>query len=87
MIIAPIGFVSDHMEVMFDLDTEAADHARSLGMKVTRTPTVGVHPTFVSGLGQLIEEKIFNQTPLVAFGEPWICQPGCCSVSKRPSSR
>jgi len=87
VIIAPIGFVSDHMEVMFDLDTEAADHARSLGMKVTRTPTVGVHPTFVSGLGQLIEEKILNQTPLVAFGEPWICQPGCCSVAKRPSSR
>ena len=39
-------------------------------MKVTRTPTVGVHPTFVSGLGQLIEEKILKQTPLVAFGEP-----------------
>lgn len=87
VIIAPIGFVSDHMEVMFDLDTEATDHARTLGMKVTRTPTVGVHPLFVSGLCQLIEEKLTGHSPLVAFGEPWVCQPGCCSVAKRPASR
>ena len=87
VIITPIGFVSDHMEVMFDLDTEAMDHALALGMKVTRTPTVGVHPDFVSGLCQLIEEKLTGQTPLVAFGEPWVCQPGCCSVAKRPASR
>ena len=47
-LIVPIGFVSDHMEVVWDLDHEARDHATELGMTLTRAETVGTHPAFVS---------------------------------------
>ena len=86
VVITPIGFISDHMEVMFDLDTEAVTHAQKLDIKVLRTHTVGTHPDFVSGLRQLIQERINNLDPLAVFDEPWVCTPTCCSVAQRPSS-
>ena len=83
-IIVPLGFVSDHMEVKWDLDTEAMETAEELGVWATRVPTPGVHPAYVSGLVDLVLERV-NGTPtedrpaLTALG-PWydVCRPGCC---------
>lgn len=84
VVIVPLGFVSDHMEVMWDLDTEAMESAREAGIRAVRTPTPGVHPEFVSGLVDLVEERL-NGTPaaerphVTALG-PWsdIARPGDC---------
>jgi protoporphyrin/coproporphyrin ferrochelatase len=48
LVIAPIGFISDHMEVVYDLDTEAADLCRELGIRMVRATTVGTHPKFIA---------------------------------------
>lgn len=75
VIVVPIGFVSDHMEVMWDLDTEAAETAAAVGIGFARVATPGVHPAFVSGLVDLIEERL-NDVPdagrphLTSLG-PW----------------
>ncbi|MBD2758691.1 ferrochelatase [Yimella sp. cx-573] len=85
VVVAPIGFISDHMEVVFDLDTEAAETAQELGMRMTRVPTVGVDVEFVSGLVDLLEERAAQargeQVQMPAWpGEamPPVCRPGCC---------
>ena len=57
VVAVPIGFVSDHMEVVFDLDTEAAATARDLGLPFARAATAGTHPAFVSGLVDLLDER------------------------------
>ena len=54
VVIVPLGFVSDHMEVLWDLDTEAMETARSIGLAAVRVPTPGVHRAFVSGLVDLV---------------------------------
>ncbi|WP_344067104.1 ferrochelatase [Microbacterium pumilum] len=84
LVIVPLGFVSDHMEVLWDLDTEAMDAASAAGLPAVRTPTPGIDPAYVAGLVDLIEERR-NGTPAVtrphetALG-PWfdVCRPGCC---------
>lgn len=58
VVIVPFGFVSDHMEVVWDLDTEAVATATGHGMHVERIPTPGVHPTFVAGLVDLVSERL-----------------------------
>ena len=85
VVVAPIGFISDHMEVKFDLDTEAAETAQEVGLRMTRVPTVGVDLEFVSGLVDLVEERAAQargeQVTMPAWpGEamPPICRPGCC---------
>jgi protoporphyrin/coproporphyrin ferrochelatase len=83
-VIVPLGFVSDHMEVKWDLDTEAMETAAELGTFAVRVPTPGIHPAYVSGLVDLVLERV-NGTPtvdrpaLTALG-PWydVCRPGCC---------
>nr|WP_317628476.1 ferrochelatase [Glutamicibacter nicotianae] len=57
VLVVPLGFVSDHMEVKFDLDTEAAQTARELGMAFLRADSVGILPAFVSGLVDLVLER------------------------------
>lgn len=84
VVIMPIGFVSDHMEVVYDLDTEAADRAQELGMTMVRAGTVGTHPAFVAALRQLVEERLHGTDPLATIGEPWPCPAGCCEVPQRP---
>ncbi|WP_104136877.1 MULTISPECIES: ferrochelatase [unclassified Cryobacterium] len=84
VIIVPLGFVSDHMEVMWDLDNEAMETSAKFGIHAVRVPTPGVSPDFVSGLVDLIEERL-NDTPSedrpaeTDLG-PWydVCRPGCC---------
>ena len=57
VVVVPIGFISDHMEVIFDLDTEAAQTARELGMGFTRVATPGTHPDFVAMISELVLER------------------------------
>jgi ferrochelatase len=73
VVVAPIGFISDHMEVIVDLDTQARAHAESLGLAFARAATVGTHPRFITMIRELIEERL-EQGPLV---EP--CLERCCS--------
>jgi len=82
--IVPLGFVSDHMEVLWDLDTEAMDAAADAGLRAVRTPTPGIDPAFVSGLVDLVEERLRGVAAVdrpheTALG-PWfdVCRPGCC---------
>ena len=84
LVISPIGFVSDHMEVLWDLDTEALDAAHQAGIRAVRSATPGVDPLFVRGLVDLIEERIAAVEPerreaTTKLG-PWfdVCRPGCC---------
>jgi len=84
VIIVPLGFVSDHMEVMWDLDNEAMETSEKVGIHAVRVPTPGVSPDFVSGLIDLVEERL-NDTPdadrkAVTELGPWydVCRPGCC---------
>ncbi len=58
VIIVPIGFVSDHMEILYDLDTETKQLCENLGISYTRAKTAGTHPKFVSMIKKLVNEKI-----------------------------
>lgn len=73
--VAPIGFVSDHMEVVYDLDVEARKVADELGMRMVRAATAGTHPAFVRMIRELMMERIDNTVP------ENICAPDCCQVS------
>jgi ferrochelatase len=88
MVIVPIGFLSDHMEVVYDLDTEAAALCEELGIQMVRAGTAGLHPEFVSALRQLIEERI-SGAPRQALGvlgaAPDICPADCCPAPRRPA--
>ena len=86
VVLAPIGFVSDHMEVVFDLDTEAVETAGEVGIELVRVPTVGTDAEFVSGLVDLVLERAAeargeNVTMPCWPGNdprPSTCLPGCC---------
>ncbi len=89
-VMVPIGFVSDHMEVIYDLDTLAAETARELGLPVTRAATPGTDPRFVAMLVDLVQERLTDRplrdrTALSALG-PWreVCAPGCCPNPRGP---
>jgi protoporphyrin/coproporphyrin ferrochelatase len=64
----PIGFISDHMEVLFDLDVEAHDLAKVLGLNLIRANTVGAHPRFVAMIADLIEERLTGSADRPACG-------------------
>lgn len=84
IVIVPLGFVSDHMEVLWDLDTEAMETAAELGIVAVRTPTPGVDPVYVAGLVDLVLERLrgtpTGERPAVTPLGPWydVCRPGCC---------
>ena len=81
LVISPIGFVSDHMEVKWDLDNEALETCEQRGLAVVRVPTVGVAPQFVSGLVDLIEERTAgHERPALSELGPWqdVCPTDCC---------
>jgi ferrochelatase len=79
--VVPIGFVSDHVEVIWDLDNEAKETADAEGLDFVRVATAGVHPAFVDGIADLILERIegAEQKALSPLG-PWpgVCAIGCC---------
>ena len=86
VVVAPIGFVSDHMEVRFDLDTEAARTAADLDLEMVRVPTAGTDPEFVSGLVDLALERAAQARGESIASPSWpnkeafpaVCRPGCC---------
>jgi protoporphyrin/coproporphyrin ferrochelatase len=84
LVIVPLGFISDHMEVKWDLDTEALETAAEHGMRAVRVPTPGIHDAFVSGIVDLILERRdgvpTSERPALTELGPWydVCRPGCC---------
>lgn len=100
VVTVPIGFVSDHMEVIFDLDTEAAATARELGLPFARAATAGTHPAFVAALVDLLVERaavardeLVDEpvTVVGGVGGPGVapvgrfaCLPGCCPNLRQP---
>lgn len=89
VIVAPIGFLSDHMEIIWDLDHEAKSYAKELGMHFLRAATVGTHPRFIQMIRELIEERIGRSKERLALGKrgaaPDTCSPDCCKYQPRVS--
>lgn len=82
VVVAPIGFLSDHLEVLYDLDVEAAEACRQLGITMVRAATVGGHPRLIRMFRELIEERLDEQVPRLSLGElgvsPDECRTECC---------
>ena len=87
VVVAPIGFVCDHMEVVMDLDVEARACAEGLGLCYFRARTVGTHPAYVDMVRQLVVERMSANPERPSLGQrgpnPDYCAPDCC-LSGRP---
>lgn len=89
LVLAPVGFISDHMEVLYDLDTEAAALAAELGLNLLRAGTVGTDPAFVAMIRELIEERLWGEAnpPRRALGSRGpshdLCPADCCRYEPR----
>jgi ferrochelatase len=77
VIICPIGFISDHMEVLYDLDTEARALCDQIGLKMVRSGTAGTHPK----LAAMVRDMVMNAQTAPVLG---YCEPGCCPAPQRP---
>ncbi|APT82646.1 ferrochelatase [Corynebacterium ammoniagenes] len=88
VVVCPIGFISDHMEVIWDLDTELVEAATELGVQVSRAYTVGPEDSFAAMIVDLVEEHTAGRTPEILGdvtvqgntknGNP--CAAGCCDI-------
>ena len=90
IVLVPLGFLADHMEVVWDLDVEAAERAASLGLRLVRAPTVGTHPAFIATVGELVRERFGASRPVRGRlpALPDICPAGCCPPGpRRPVTR
>jgi ferrochelatase len=91
LVISPIGFISDHMEVLYDLDTEAADLCKELGVDMQRAATVGTAPEFIACVRDLITERAWNLADRAAIGNlpanHDVCPLDCCPAPQRPAAR
>lgn len=87
VVLAPISFISDHMEVLYDLDIEARQLCDSLALPMARAKTVGIHPKFVAMIRDLILERT-GDAPRLALGSLGpradICEENCCPAPQRP---
>ncbi len=93
VVVHPVGFLSDHMEVLFDLDEEARQACDSLGLTMVRSETVGTHPRFVAMLVGLIRERIEGTLDRPSVGlypaSHDVCPADCCPApapTRRPAS-
>ncbi len=90
VVIAPLGFVSDHMEILFDLDTQARELCSELGLSMVRAGTAGTHPRFIRMIRELICERIDGNTARLALGSlgprPDVCAIDCCPMPTRPAT-
>jgi protoporphyrin/coproporphyrin ferrochelatase len=85
--VVPIGFIADHMEVIYDLDTEAREVADELGVAYARAATAGTDPRFVGMVRELLLERAAverdedaTRPALGELGPSWdVCPPGCCA--------
>jgi ferrochelatase len=88
VIIVPLGFVSDHMEVLWDLDNEAMESSEEAGLVAVRVPTPGTHDAYVKGLVDLVLERRdgvpVDQRPAMTKLGPWydVCRSGCCENAR-----
>jgi len=88
VVIAPISFISDHMEVLYDLDIEAKQLCDSLGLPMARAKTVGVHPKFIAMIRELILERTegAERRALGSLGPRQdVCAEDCCPAPQRPA--
>jgi len=76
VIVSPTGFVSDHLEVAWDLDTEARQTAADLGLAFHRAASAGTHPAFVAMVSELVQEEIAG-VARASLGELGICGLDC----------
>ena len=87
VLVMPLGFVSDHMEVIVDLDTRARATACRAGLTMVRAPAVGTHPLFVAALADLVEETAGLRDDRPTLGDlgprPDVCAAGCCGIGTR----
>jgi protoporphyrin/coproporphyrin ferrochelatase len=96
VVVSPIGFVSDHVEVAFDLDTELAEQAAELGVRMARAASAGTDPRFLRMIVELIAEQTSGAEPRACGSGPrggvgcngTLCSPGCCEppARRRPAS-
>ncbi len=91
VVVMPLGFISDHMEVLFDLDTQAQELCHEIGLNMIRAGTVGVHPRFIGMIRELIVERMEGQVPRLAIGAEGTrtaCAEVCCTPPPaRPAVR
>jgi ferrochelatase len=91
VVVCPIGFVSDHMEVLYDLDLEARDHAAELGLNYVRASTPGNDPRMVEMIVELIRERLEDWPERRTIGrlpaKHDVCPADCCPAMKRPAVR
>ena len=89
VIVVPIGFVCDHMEVVWDLDREAKDKATELGLGFYRAATVGETSLFAEMVRELIQERNLDKAERLTFADssavPDRCAPDCCAYTPRRS--
>ena len=82
MVVSPAGFLSDHVEVLFDLDVEAREVAAAAGVSLYRAESVGTHPIFVAALADLVEERLRSGSERPALGSDGpsadLCGATCC---------
>jgi ferrochelatase len=71
-VIVPIGFLSDHMEVLYDLDTEVRALCEDIGVKMVRARTVGTHPAMIQMIAEMVTQDHAR------------CSEGCCAAPRRP---
>ncbi len=90
VVIAPVGFLSDHIEVLFDLDEEAKETCDEQGIPMVRAATVGTHPQFIRMVRDLISERVEEQADRPAVGQYPAnhdeCPLDCCPKPQRPAS-
>lgn len=82
VVVLPIGFISDHLEVLFDIDTEARELCENLGIEMRRAGTVGTHPKFIEMIRLLIEERLSDSPERLSLGDMGpshdVCPVDCC---------
>jgi protoporphyrin/coproporphyrin ferrochelatase len=78
VVLFPVGFISDHLEVIWDLDNEAKETAEELGLAFARAATAGTHPAFVTGLREVLEERRAGGPPRLGTD----CPASCCFVQR-----
>lgn len=88
VVVVPVGFISDHLEVLYDLDTEAKQKAADLGIGFTRVASVGVDPRFIAMIRELVLERLDPEQPKRACGlygpNHDVCPVNCCPAPVRP---
>lgn len=89
LVVIPIGFISDHMEVQYDLDTEAKQVCDDLGINMVRAGTAGTHPRFITMIRELIEERLTAAIERPTLGRmpvwPDDCLEDCCLSGRPPA--